>query len=374
MKALPLHPEYGDKLPELVIRETSGDVIAYEFETMKAYDIDVPIGLDRPIKLFNPSKVQYLYEPGRLVREPHETEVPTFGSFSPKEARYKEFVKNSRAKMLFMPLYTLSELLAIGKYIRNISSSYSDLFSEDRIIERYEKYGGIIRHVLPEDEGELKTIETRYEFAMSDISLETVVKLLRSSELLDAGNFICQWTAKQSATGEYDFTSVDRRIASEDILLKLKEKMSSLSMEDMRKRLSDLYRDNKAVPLLPHLLQDYVSLFLTKEGNKSGFKRIERSVVQYGKMEEGTLYYPTVTNFPACDMYYKRDEMLYLVQVTTVVRGKKELSTGAIASFLSEIKFDAKLVDFQNRITWQLYLLPGATVSLKLQSSDYKKA
>ena len=66
---------------------------------------------------FNPDVVQYMHEPGPKIREPVTTVLCTFGSYSPLELRYKEFIKN-RWYPVYMPLYTLPELLAIAEYIR----------------------------------------------------------------------------------------------------------------------------------------------------------------------------------------------------------------------------------------------------------------
>jgi len=173
---------------------------------------------------FHPKKVQYLFEPLFSKIEPRPTYLPTFGSFSPDPIRYKEFTKNGGANC-YMPVYTLPELLAIGRYIRSKANQYMELFSDDNIRDRYEKFGGIIRRVLPENEIHLKVLTSGYNDAVHKLSIEQIRQVLNQGELSSAESFLVQWTPTIQDNGKVDYFHCTRFIVNDSIKYKLKQQL-----------------------------------------------------------------------------------------------------------------------------------------------------
>lgn len=65
---------------------------------------------------------------------------------------------------------------------------------------------------------------------------------------------------------------------------------------------------------------------------------------KYAKMKEMVLYKPLNKNFPAVDMMYKKDGLLYGLQVTTQKGLTKEITTSAVGKWLKAIEFEDSMV------------------------------
>jgi hypothetical protein len=83
-------------------------------------------------------------EPGKSVTEPHfeELRIPTLTTVSPQLARYKEFCKNGGVK-LYMPVFTLPELLSVGKYLlgdRCVPEEPTKEYSPKQIERRFHQF------------------------------------------------------------------------------------------------------------------------------------------------------------------------------------------------------------------------------------------
>ncbi len=155
MKSLPavLHEEYKP-IPELIIRETlsgKGSTFTFYFMKEKRAFTTKDTAVDN-MEYFNPEKVWWFIEPGSTLQPlPMSEGVPVFATVSPELIRYKGICKDA-ANQLYMKTYTLNELLVIGRHMRpHLSSELQEIYTDEDIKMRYEKYGGTIRRVLPVD-------------------------------------------------------------------------------------------------------------------------------------------------------------------------------------------------------------------------------
>jgi hypothetical protein len=104
------------------------------------------------ISCFDPYKSLYLYEPVGSLSGPYYDEhllIPTVCTVSPDIRRYKAFAKNGAVK-LYMPTWTLPELLAVGNFVADRHPEEMKL-TEGDIKERYSHFGVILRHVFSSD-------------------------------------------------------------------------------------------------------------------------------------------------------------------------------------------------------------------------------
>jgi hypothetical protein len=104
---------------------------------------------------FNPKTTLYFFEPGGILNtQPlyEDIDITTFATTSHID-RYKGFCKVGDE--VHMPPFRLDELVDIGKYIskhedfQNAPDDLKFLYNEGSIRERFSRYSGIIRHVLP---------------------------------------------------------------------------------------------------------------------------------------------------------------------------------------------------------------------------------
>lgn len=139
------------KLPafEVVIRLIARDnACIYFLREQKVFTTDYSF----ITKYFDPSKILVLYEPN--ISDVDPPLPPAFAgkvllTVSPLEKRYKEFLKTG--EMVYMPVYTLDELLSIGAFLRRKISPDDEAQAQlqaDVILARYNVFGGIFRHVI----------------------------------------------------------------------------------------------------------------------------------------------------------------------------------------------------------------------------------
>ncbi len=141
-------------IPELIIRETlsaKGSTFTFYFMKEKRAFTTKDTAVDN-MEYFNPEKVWWFIEPGVTVQPLPKSEIiQLFATVSPLLIRYREICKDN-ADEVFMKTYTLNELLVIGKHMRpHLTSELQQIYTDEGIKVRYEKYGGIIRRVLPVD-------------------------------------------------------------------------------------------------------------------------------------------------------------------------------------------------------------------------------
>ena len=78
-------------------------------------------------------------------------QIQTIATCSPDAVQYKEFCKNGACRY-YMPCWTLAELKAVGNHIVKGNHALKEIMSPQAIEERYKRFGGIIRYVIPSSE------------------------------------------------------------------------------------------------------------------------------------------------------------------------------------------------------------------------------
>ena len=123
------------------------DMVIYDLVNLVAERIN---GLNHVLlKCFDPEKTIYMY--GISYSEPFIIRhiIPTLVIDSPDTRRYKEFLKNGGSR-IYMPIYTLDELLTIGKHMRESGDVPEGVsYEEEATKKRFAQYNGIIRSCIP---------------------------------------------------------------------------------------------------------------------------------------------------------------------------------------------------------------------------------
>ena len=153
----PLPPDHlgSTKPPRIVIRQVGdSSFIVYDIEEKVAEKIGLKHG--GVLDSFDQDTSLYLMEPGSSKREPffEMLNIPTLLTTYPRIDRYNEFSKSGGVAN-YLPVYQLKELQAIGKYLVEhecIPRELTELYAPDQIAERFEKFGGTYRSVLPKKE------------------------------------------------------------------------------------------------------------------------------------------------------------------------------------------------------------------------------
>ena len=162
----PLGPDsFGSTAaPEVVIRQVSN--FGMEVWDLKQGKVMRCVNSPDFLLSFDPKKSLYLYEPEGSDKGPFfgGLAIPTMCSVSPDDSRYKEFQKN-RAVKVYMPTWTLNELQAAGKFLKDRSPEQICL-SPKEISERFHAVGGIFRHVFA---AEFNTVLAAQEEAIHNL-------------------------------------------------------------------------------------------------------------------------------------------------------------------------------------------------------------
>lgn len=148
---------------------------------------------------------------------------PIVTTVSPDISRYKEFAKNGGLKM-YMPLFNKEEFVAIGKDMRkqpDFTEKLVDLYDEKQIIDRFDEYNGIIRHVLPVHQGILRDIDFPKTKAISEYVPHFIHKL--SVENRNISDLIGIYDVKRDS--KFDLSAMDIKYVNDQTMMRcLREK------------------------------------------------------------------------------------------------------------------------------------------------------
>ena len=310
------------------------------------------------LECFDPRKTFYLYEPGSCFNEPHQVRIsiPTMCSASPDNRRYKEFCKNGAVK-LYMPTWTLPELQAVRKFVFHRSPEQMPL-NENDISKRFEDFGGIFRHVFAPNATVIKVDQRRAiqaldpkEFLMNDLDrgLNGASHLVAQYRVVTEGD-----DAFQEAYIDFVNDKIPKEVEAEFFKMSLNDKVGLLRQSDesplflgsMDRGIYDIYEDVIAGRLIQGVFWEM------KKPTDSNFTAFDLKLTElvvgeppkYAKMKEMVLYKPLNKNFPAVDMMYKKDGLLYGLQVTTQKGLTKEITTSAVGKWLKAIEFEDSMV------------------------------
>jgi hypothetical protein len=137
-------------------------------------------------------------------------------------------------------VYTEKELLTIATVLQQLmpqSDPLYNLYSESSVSERYRKYGGIIRRVLPSSnsnhEGEIKA-------AVQTIGWNSIVPVLHSDEITKVRGYVVQWDPKLvdtepiSGRRKYNFSEKVVKISSDYVADQIRLKSNESSSMDLK--------------------------------------------------------------------------------------------------------------------------------------------
>ena len=350
--------------PKIVIRqEGTASMSVFDIANRKADKIQgYPITV---FDCFDPKTTLYLMEPETSVKEPHiaSMSVPTLVTASPLLARYKEFCKNGGVK-LFMPVFTLPELLAIGQFLVSIERVPEDLLKEytpDAISERFGIFGGILRHVLPLSLDYL--VESLA--ARKDAIENSDAHALLSSYTLDKekiSHHIMQYSV--DTIGPNRFTSFTLDFVSPSVVTDLQKKLTECSTAEKVLALRRNDETGFMNEACPKLYEDVIAALLTTDmgvswqkrdacvggtskGDSDGWTdqdRFKLGGIAHGEppvfadMKLNTLYVPLKSNFPLVDLLCKVDNnQLVAFQVTRQRKSSKDVSPNAQQIFKEKL-------------------------------------
>jgi hypothetical protein len=321
------------------------------------------------IPALNPENTLYLYEPGSSKNEIPDTGLNTITTVSPNSDRYDEYSKNRMVVFTRMPMYSLVELLHIGREMRgdpdnaNYPENLQALYSDENIKWRYRKFGGSIRRVLPSFSEDDDKHQDEFEQGIFTANVGSVRKSMETTrELSHTSRYIVQWTAPKTlrnssdiaATADvsseqfepvkwqYNFRLLETGWASPEAEHRIKLQFAELSLDEMRQELKGIYLKDRLDPLVASCFV-IVAVRTFQEVRKLD-RRFGREA-KYSDMAVDTLYYPLDTQFPACEAYYKsQDGRLHVVQASKRV-AQKSCTNGAFAQFLSRIEYPKQSPD-----------------------------
>ena len=237
----------------------------------------------------------------------------------PGVLRYKEFCKNGATK-LYMPLYSEAELLTIGQHMRqqpDFPADMIELYSDESIRDRYAEYGGIIRHVLPQNQVYLEQLAFEKVRAMGDIDWR---KHLASPNIEkdSISDLVVQYKIDAPHFGELGFAFVNRNVESQ-----ARAYLENLNVRDMLFVLRNMRSMNALKFPSRAIFEDLVARYVV-EGATPLFRRalrassrddtrfapqlaalVETEVVSFDDMKMRTLYKPKMENFSFVDFYFK---------------------------------------------------------------------
>jgi hypothetical protein len=353
--------------PQVIIRQHGSLLFYYAMKDRKVFRGALDINV---VRGFNTENTVYLYEPLSLTAEPLVTGnmIKTVITVSPNTVRYKEFAKMIGQRFLYMPTFSLVELLAIGAFMREelkksgTLNDATELYSPEAIEQRYYEYGGIIRRVLPSDNEEAVANSQAQKRAYIGVDLHLALREINSAqEISEVGSYIVHWSAQRSlksVTGRderilefvtedessqdfdptlwtWDFTKVSYEFASAQTRQMIKSRFDDLSMKDQQLLLCKLWRAHRQSPIIPPLFENY-SVLAVKKSRKltkkvHGYRRFaEMRTRRLYVLPEGT---------PAAEAYYKdKHNRLHLIQVSNT-QDYKSCTNGALADLFKSIDY-----------------------------------
>lgn len=336
--------------PKVIVRQVGDSKLFFYFPLHdKVYRTSSNFYLDD----LNPNSALYLFEPDTSYVEPRTCRLQTITTCSPDRRRYKEFCKHGGISR-YMPCWNLDELQTVGAYVAaHCDESLKDFYAPEAIEERYDRFGGIFRYVIPGKKSLVEQAKKEQDDVIGNTKPEDSFEPSAGIEKRDdrknnISHFILKYDVQYG--GEYEgkeneFTNFDMTYTSNYVRLCMADK--KISDEAYMKMLWNLRlifiggRRND-----PHLFEHVVCEDVEKQKLKWevfeagewvkhdwGFEKWE--FVSKGKestmnMKPGILYYPADENFPLLDFVFVKMEQgkkrVFGIQVTFAKTHAKDLS------------------------------------------------
>ena len=244
-----------------------------------------------------------------------------------------------------MPEWTKDELLAVARDMRehgNLTAEQEDLFVDEEVVRRFDKFGGIIRTVLPSSKDVAETHDMDLDAAIENANVRSLM-IDGVFDMQRDCSYLLHFNAPRVASrGGRAFRvrggGEGVKLASPYVREKLRKKMAAVALEDLASLLiarsnnpgSRHYRFNG----LDQTFEQFVAKSLLKgvkwkqqwvHGGDDGSEHF--SPIVSPDMDETSpkvetmcckkLYYPNKDNYPFVDMLYKgADGLVVGIQVT----------------------------------------------------------
>jgi hypothetical protein len=338
-------PWRGRRTPRVVIRH-EGSV---QLDSAVFYFLEEGIAVrgivsDTVLRCFNPHSTFYMFEPRQARHEPLSRlthGIDTIITCSPAEDRYNEFRKT--AIMLYMPHYTLEELILIGNFSLahgQLTAGFDkDLLSPDAVERRFYMYGGVIQKVLCLSVATLVQAEEDLSEAIDDAAKKSYGgELFRESDLTQRSSCIVKWTPLQKSVNVFDFRVKEVSYVNDYVYQRLVEKADGNSTERSRMYLASTFTVDPHCPQLRYSFEFYALRTYRASFPHLTVLARSRSITRCD-MERNVLYYPLDDQFPAAEAYHLDNDgrTIILVQVS-IMKDDKKCTSCALAHFAHFLK------------------------------------
>ena len=340
--------------PKVIVRQVASNLMTYYFPlSEEAYESRTDPFLLRQL---DQRATLYLYEPGSRLSGPfHDTySGQIIATCSPDERRYKEFQKNGAIKF-YMPCWTLDELQAVGAYIDSKCHEKLEVdFSPMAVSDRFKRFGGIFRYVLPHSKLGLLQAERNQLAVLTDTSLSDAYARYTSIEKTDdrktnISHFVLQYNVQYGHQhGKEEFTSFTMQVASAYVKDNfIFNKMNDNQMVQCVEHLNQMFTGSKAHN--PELFQLVVynvlgsshfewqifenGKWIDHKWNVQHREKIVKGDESVANMKPNVLYYPEDELFPGVDFIFVKNsqadlkvKQAFAIQVTFSNAHKKKAS------------------------------------------------
>jgi hypothetical protein len=167
---------------DIVIRQVASTFYIIDLEEAKVYLWEIQ---SEKLKVLSETmkRTLYFFDPGKdAVRPPLDVELPSLSTLSPYIARTNEYGKDDCKTVYFWP-WSSGEL-------RGLIEDSKLQIDEDTFSDRYYKFGGVLRHVLGQDENAEHKLTDRLNFVNFDILNSAALNMDRDSTGNNVSGFL----------------------------------------------------------------------------------------------------------------------------------------------------------------------------------------
>lgn len=316
--------------PEVVLRQLSPNTFEVYLVKQREMWTSTPLSPDRFIELFDSKKTLYLFEPRSTKNvEPCVVQAKTIAMLSPTLNRIHGFCK--RGVLRYMPIWNLKELQAAAAHIRSQrldSAMIQRLLKPDAVTDRFHRFGGILRYVLPESEHLLAGYRNVQRRAIADVDFNVLSK---AGLNIDGGPTNVSHHVMQCKVDETDFAGYQFIYPGPATEMELQAKAEQREFVDniktMRECIQDKFPERMHVVVEPvtwEMLQRRVPWNCwpnpeSPAGPNATYPALSPppikeyrhvNVANLREVEDGVLYVPTKSNFTLVEAFMKSGEVM----------------------------------------------------------------
>ena len=346
--------------PEIIVRQLGSDSLTFFFPNRdKVYTSEFSSARGI-LKRLDSSKAVYLYDPDGVQQEPLRTCLKTIVTCSPDRKTYHMFRKCG-VSTYYMPQWEVDELQAVARHIKGESGDdMNDLLSPEQVKERYYRFGGIIRYVIPTNPAYLRDIKALQEQALFNRNTSDLFLPGASIEKTDdlkrnISHFLLRYVVPYRKEGELDkseFSHFYMDLASQYVKLKILQQLTTKQFHKVLGSVQEMFLgagkkrpDVFELLVLQALLKDDLEWRAVSCDKKSAcavsewpkWKPNLKKLVclwkgneNHRELDYNTLYVPRDSQFPGIDMFWIEEKNgtkeIICIQVTFKDHHRKAVS------------------------------------------------